>query len=144
MKTKLALISIVTLILTACSNSNIKYKQPNELRKIKHVCIIQNPKSKVANYESYLQTALTKHNITSEIVERSDKKRLYEEKCTYNLRYNIYQIESANQIDHAKFLIRTPKTEISTMTYTRKFDQPNIFRNLQIQADYLIARLLNK
>lgn len=136
MKSKVLLILIASATLAACgtrSQTIIGRHGVAELQNIKHICILETPKSQ-SGFTQNIQKALEKQGFSSEVVNViTEQKRLYEPECRYNLRY------SGKPGQKIAILIRTPDYPVikllAPMTPTQ---------DLQKQTDNLIARLLGK
>ncbi|MDU8924509.1 hypothetical protein RYD26_06230 [Pasteurellaceae bacterium LIM206] len=79
---KLLLIGVSSMVLVACSVTNVK---PVEAGKtISHICIKDSLNPQVANFSTYLSNSLKKKNISSEIA-----KDRYSDGCQYVLAYSL-------------------------------------------------------
>lgn len=121
--------------LSACHHGQTRIGNygPDELKKISHVCVLDNPQAPNRGLVQNITASLEKLGISSETVNiADDRKRLYEPECRYNLRYST----RANNIS---LLVRTPEHPVASLR--DDFDQA---QDLQTQTDNLISRLLGK
>lgn len=136
MKSKIFLIIAGATALAACTTGQTRIGNygATELQKIKHLCILENPKAPQPEFTQNIRTALEKQGISSETVNiLTERKRLYEPECRYNLRH------SGKPGQNISLLIRTPDHPVASLRDTMKPAQ-----DLQKQTDSLIARLLGK
>ncbi len=134
------------MLLNACgTSSKIKLVKPEEAAKIRHVCIIKNPKvTRQADLGKLFAAALEKQGISSEILSPDQRQRLYGPECRYNLRY-FRVAGNAETIRKADVILRTPDYVVSSLGYSS--DDEKFYRtspDLQRQVDGIVARLLGK
>lgn len=132
--------------LAACGTTKVNMAEGKaaELKSISRVCIIPNPKRTPKGLDSVIARSLQNHGIETEIVDvGSDRKRLYEPECRYNLRY--VSAGNPQMIEKITVILRTPDYPVSTIGYNVSSD-PTYRRtpDLQKQTDGIIARLLGK
>ncbi|WP_416190226.1 hypothetical protein ACM67B_03920 [Neisseria sp. CCUG17229] len=135
MKIKTLFIATGLIVLTACHSGKTRIGNygPQELQKINHVCILDNPKTPNRALIQNLSTSLDKLGISSENVNITEnRKRLYEPECRYNLRYST-------RTNAISLLVRTPEHPVASLR-----DNFNQKQDLQKQTDSLISRLFGK
>lgn len=144
-QTTLYTVLAAAAMLAACNTPKTHTQIPhaNDLRKIRHVCIIANPQLKEpAGMERHLAVALRRHGISSEVVA-GNRQRLYEPACRYNLRFK--GTGSQDVIRTFNVLLRTPDHVVSQVRFVEGNEayymrQPNI----QEQTDGIVERMLGK
>ncbi|UOO81168.1 hypothetical protein LVJ83_09300 [Uruburuella testudinis] len=138
----LLMISSITLLLSACQSSQpvLGANGAEQLNNIRHLCILSNPKNPNPGLNRQIAQSLTKYGISSETVDAaSNRKRLYEPECRYNLRYNTRGI--GNNMHYLSLLIRTPEHPVASLRANPNFRNP---QNQQAEIDRIIGTLLNK
>lgn len=146
MKTTLCTAVLASILLAACSTPQTRTRvhSVNDVRKIRHVCIIPNPKMRApADMEHHLATALRRHGISSEMVDARHRQRLYTSACRYNLRFSGKG--SRDVIRSFNVLLRTPDHIVSQVHFVESNEayyqrQPNV----QQQTDSIVQRMLGK
>ncbi len=135
-----------TLAVAACGSSQTRtdVQSVNDVRKIRHVCIIPNTGLKSPpNLDHHFATALRRHNISSEVVPASNRQRLYQSACRYNLRYSGGGSDEA--ISKLNVLLRTPDHVVSKVNYVVPDEAAaRRYPNVQQQVDGIVERLLGK
>lgn len=147
MKYSIAASIFAAAALSACSSSpklNVAQGKGAELKNISRICIIPNAKRTPKGLENVIAQSLKNHGIESETVNPdTDRRRLYEPACRYNLRY--VSSGSPARIDKITLILRTPDYSVATLGYNVNGDRAYLSSpNLQRQTDGIIARLLGK
>ncbi|WP_416192588.1 hypothetical protein [Neisseria sp. CCUG12390] len=133
LKTLFVLSSLAALAACSGGKTRIGTYGPDELQKISHICILDNPKTPNRALIQNIAVSLEKLGISSENVNIAEnRKRLYDPECRYNLRYST-------RSNAVSLLIRTPEHPVASLR-----DNLNTTQNLQSQTDSLISRLLGK
>ena len=123
MKHPILLIAASIVLLTACQSSQpaLGPNGAEQLSNIHHLCILENAKKSNPTLNQQIVQSLTKYGISSETVDvTSNRKRLYEPECRYNLRYNTQG--SKDNINYISLLIRTPEHQLPAFVPTRIFN----------------------
>ncbi len=140
-RTSLLIIGAITL-LSACQSSqtSLGANGAEQLNDIRHLCILTPTKNANPALTRQIAQSLTKYGISSETVNvASDRKRLYEPECRYNLRYNTRG--SGNNINYISLLIRTPEHPVASLRANPDFQRAP---NQQAEIDRIIGQLLNR
>lgn len=135
MKLKTLILISGIAALGACHNGQTRIGNygSDELKKINHICILDNPQAPNRALVQNIAVSLEKLGISSEVVNIADnRKRLYEPECRYNLRYST-------RTNTVSLLIRTPEHPVASLR-----DSLGSAQDLQKQTDSLISRLLGK
>lgn len=138
--------------LSACSSIkvNVAEGKEAELKTIQRICIISNIKRTPQGYEQIIERSLQNYGIETEIVDvATNRKRLYEPECRYNLRY--ISVGNPNLIEKVTMILRTPDYSVAAIGYKgssrqsiRDDQSPRSNPGIQKQTDDIIARLLGK
>ena len=133
-------------MLAACNTpkTHTRIAHANDLHKIRHVCIIANPRLKEpADMERHLAMALRRYGIGSEVVAAVNRQRLYEPACRYNLRFK--GTGSQDVIRTFNVLLRTPEHVVSQIRFVEGNEAYYMSRpNVQEQTDGIVGRMLGK
>ncbi|MDO4696062.1 MAG: hypothetical protein Q4A49_00780 [Neisseria sp.] len=141
MKIRLSVLAVCSLILAACqSNAPRLGKEGRKLNEIRHICIIE-PSDAENNLNPYFAKALQQHGISSESVNvKTDRKRLYQDECRYNLRYTpSFNSRDRQKLTYLNVLIRTPDHPVASFR-SRSPDG----KDLQTQVSRTVSSLLGK
>lgn len=141
MKLPLMLMLGSGILLAGCQSGPSLGTGGTELADIRHVCILARPQAKDPNPElkAEIAAALNKYGISSETVDvDTQRQRLYEPDCRYNLRYNTSG--KGNGINYIALLIRTPEHSVASLRAYPDFKT----RGRQAEIDRIIGQLLNK
>lgn len=137
----LLILSSITL-LSACQSSHpsLAPDGAQQLSNIRHICILSRPQDPNPNLPQQITQSLAKYGISSETVDViSNRQRLYEPECRYNLRYNTRG--NGTSMNYISLLIRTPDHPVSSLRANPNFKSP---QNQQAEIDRIIGQLLNK
>ncbi|MBF0803850.1 MULTISPECIES: hypothetical protein [Neisseria] len=142
---KILSLALTAVVLSACGSTKVSVAEgkAGELESISRICIIPNAKRTPKGLENVIARSLKKHGIDSEIVNVSDRKRLYTPECRYNLRY--VSAGSPQMIEKITIILRTPDYGVATIGYNVSDDPAwRSMPDLQKQTNGIIARLLGK
>ncbi|MDO5638660.1 MAG: hypothetical protein Q4G28_02210 [Neisseria sp.] len=129
-------------LLSACQSSqtSLAADGAEQLGNIRHLCILTRPDNPNPTLDRQIAQSLAKYGISSENVNvATDRKRLYEPECRYNLRYNTRG--SGDKLNYISLLIRTPEHPVASLRANPNFQTA---QNQQAEIDRIIGRLLNK
>ncbi len=142
MKRLSLLIFSSAILLTACQSNPVSLAPDGaqQLNSIRHICILSRPQDPNPNLPQQITQSLAKYGISSETVDAiSNRQRLYEPECRYNLRYNTRG--NGTSMNYISLLIRTPDHPVSSLRANPNFQSP---QTQQAEIDRIIGQLLNK
>lgn len=141
MKLSTLIIIGTAALLSACQSNrpSLSANGAQELSNIRHLCILARAKDPNPGLNQEISLALQKYGISSEIIDvATNRQRLYESECRYNLRYNTKG--SGNGLNYISLLIRTPEHPVASLRANPHFKTAN----RQAEIDRIIGKLLNK
>ena len=140
-RTSLLILASIALLSACKSNQpSLAPDGAEQLNNIRHICILSRTQDPNPGLNKQIAQSLTKYGISSETVDvTTNRQRLYESECRYNLRYNTRG--SGNSINYISLLIRTPDHPVASLRAN-----PNVqsSQSQQAEIDRIIGRLLNK
>ena len=116
-RTSLLILASITL-LSACKSSqpspSLAPGGSEQLNSIRHICILSRAQDPNPGLPKQIAQSLTKYGISSETVDvTTNRQRLYDPECRYNLRYNTRG--SGNSMNYISLLIRTPDHPVASL-----------------------------
>lgn len=135
---------ISAILLSGCATTSIKHDDNLNENQIRKICIENNPKVIVQNFEEIITDRLQSHGVTSEVFLKGKQP----ENCEYILRYTAYQKwDFVMVMTRADLSLYKNNTKISAANYTLNmggFLNPTKYKSNADKLNPLIDQLIGK
>lgn len=141
MKKLLGLIGVVTL-LSGCTAIKVNNHPSFQARNLKTVCVIDNPKVVIKDFDNILINSFAKHNITAKIYPANSTPRFCEATVNYTA---LRSWDFAPYMTYAQLILIQDGKQVSDATFKLRANGGlalNKWRSTQTKIDELVNQLI--
>ncbi|MFW1923707.1 Sbal_3080 family lipoprotein [Acinetobacter geminorum] len=141
---RILIIAILATIISGCATTSVKQESNFDANQIKKICIENNPKVIVQNFEEIVSDRLQSHNIDTEVFMKGKKP----EECEYVLKYTAYQKWDFTMVmNRADLYLYKENNKISSANYTLNmggFLNPTKYKSNTEKLNPVVDQLIGK
>lgn len=141
---RVLIIAILASIISGCATTSVKQESRFDASPIKKICIENNPKVIVQNFEEIIVDRLQTHNIDTEVFIKGKKP----EGCEFVLKYTAYQKWDFTMVmTKADLDLYKNNNKISSANYSLKmggFLNPTKYKSNMEKLNPLVDQLIGR
>lgn len=141
---RILIMAFLATIISGCATTSVKQESSFDASKIKKICIENNPKVIVQNFEEILSDRLQSHNIDTEVFMKGKKP----EGCEFVLKYTAYQKWDFTMVmNRADLYLYKDNNKVSSANYTLKmggFLNPTKYKSNAEKLNPIVDQLIGK
>lgn len=138
---KVFIAGLAGLGLVGCSSINVKTVPVGTIKQAPELCIEDNPKVTVPEFNTYLKEAFLRHDINTRLYEKGTVSA----ECKYKLNYVAYRSwDIAMYLSQAKLELFEKNNSIAVVNWKQGSGALNKWRSSQGKVYYLVDELLGE